>query len=294
MNQDISRKVNIYMFMVFVFWTALYVFNIVKGYQKDSFLLLYGTIAALMLSLIVFVLWHSVLTKGWRRSAVIFTTAVLVPFFAEALGVNYGLWFGPYDYTDMLGPKLLGVPIVIVLAWEPILYSSFYITEILVTSADVADAPLIRRLGYFAGTSLIASIVVTSWDMMMDPIAVNQGWWLWENGGPYVSRIGGGVPLSNYIGWMGVAFICTFVHRSVAGKPPKPLATPNVYYGPMLVYAFLFLAAECIAVTMHGLPDVALAGLLGMGGFLVLAAVKLNTFHPRLEIPVLAAKGGTR
>ena len=95
MTQEIRRGVNVYMLCVIVFWTAVYVLNIFMGYEKNSPLLDFRVIALLMLSLIVFVVWHSVVTKGWVRTVAIFSMAALVPFFTEALGVNYGLWFGP-------------------------------------------------------------------------------------------------------------------------------------------------------------------------------------------------------
>jgi uncharacterized membrane protein len=33
-----------------------------------------------------------------------------------------------------------------------------------------------------------------------DPDAVGRGWWIWHDGGPYMSNIKGGVPTKNFIG----------------------------------------------------------------------------------------------
>ncbi len=276
-EKNVMRGANIYMTVLLFVWTALYITSVLMGYQKDS--------------LAIFVIWHSVITKGWKRTLVIFCIAVLVPFVFEVLGVNFGYIFGPYDYTEMLGFKLLGVPVVIVLAWEPILYSSFYIVEILTSSSEEKESAFKNRMSFYLGASFVAALVTTSWDLMMDPIAVNQGWWVWEQGGPYVPYIGGGVPMSNYIGWMGVAFTCSFFHRWIMSKGQKVSSSdPAILYGPYAVYVFLFFAAFLISITMHHHAEFALAGLMGMGGFVFMAGVKLNAMYPIWDIPSLIKK----
>ncbi|MEA3223956.1 MAG: carotenoid biosynthesis protein, partial [Thermodesulfobacteriota bacterium] len=85
--------------------------------------------------LTAFVLWNSVLTKGWGRSLLALALAYIIAFTAEALGVNFGLVFGRYYYTDALGIKFIGVSLMVALAWEPILYASFGITDILIPSS---------------------------------------------------------------------------------------------------------------------------------------------------------------
>ena len=37
---------------------------------------------------------------------------------AEAVGVRTGFPFGDYSYADTLGPTVLGVPVVVPLAWR--------------------------------------------------------------------------------------------------------------------------------------------------------------------------------
>jgi putative membrane protein len=45
--------------------------------------------------------------------------------------------------------------------------------------------------------AVIASMVMTAWDTVMDPEMAAAGNWVWETGGPYF-----GVPLRNYFGWL--------------------------------------------------------------------------------------------
>ena len=101
--------------------------------------------------LTTFVIWNSVLTKGWGRSLLALALAYIIAFTAEALGVNFGLVFGRYYYTDALGIKFIGVALMVALAWEPILYASFGITDILIPSPVKRSDSLLRRLPYYLG-----------------------------------------------------------------------------------------------------------------------------------------------
>ncbi|MCJ7624324.1 MAG: carotenoid biosynthesis protein [Anaerolineaceae bacterium] len=67
-------------------------------------------------ALIIFVVWHAILTKGWKRTLVMLSLSYLIAFSAEALGVNFGLIFGKYHYTDVLGIQIFGVPLLAALA----------------------------------------------------------------------------------------------------------------------------------------------------------------------------------
>src|SRR3982751_3694029 len=60
---------------------------------------------------------HALLSRGWRAAAALVGTATLGGFAVEAVGVATGFPFGTYDYSGQLGPKLLGVPLIIPLAW---------------------------------------------------------------------------------------------------------------------------------------------------------------------------------
>src|SRR3954454_20835073 len=60
---------------------------------------------------------HALLTRGPRAAAVLVGAATLGGFAVEAVGVATGFPFGVYDYSGELGPRLLGVPLIIPLAW---------------------------------------------------------------------------------------------------------------------------------------------------------------------------------
>jgi putative membrane protein len=218
---------------------------------------------------LVFVVWHAVLTKGWRLSLVMFAASFVVAFTAEALGVNFGLIFGRYYYTPVLGVQLWGVPLLAALAWEPIAYAAFSLTEALSPDGLQTAAGPRRWLGY-AGLAALGALATTAWDLMIDPIAVSQGWWVWVEGGAYMPYVQNGVPVSNYLGWLGVAFTINLLYRGLVERWRRPVrpAPELAIDGPLVLYAALFLTAAGVTLTVLQRPEAALVGLMGMGPFI--------------------------
>jgi putative membrane protein len=234
--------------------------------------------------LLVYVVWHSILTKGWKRSLGMFLLSFLVAFTAEALGVNFGLVFGNYYYTPALGAQLFGVPFLAALAWEPIVYASFSITDILAPLlVDHSDSWL-KRFPSYLWMAVAGALATTAWDMMIDPIAVSQGWWVWEHGGNYLPYLANGVPIQNFLGWLGVAFVINMIYRLVVDGEPTPRRSLNLsIYGPLMLYSALFLTSFGVTLTVLERPEVALIGLLAMGPFIVIALTNVNLIQRGLS-----------
>ena len=60
---------------------------------------------------------HALLRRGVRAALALVGTATVGGFAVEAVGVATGFPFGTYDYSGQLGPRVLGVPLIIPLAW---------------------------------------------------------------------------------------------------------------------------------------------------------------------------------
>ncbi len=138
-----------------------------------------------------FSLLHGAQMLGGRRLALFFALSVAISFFFEEVGVRTGLIFGPYHYSDMLGPKLSNVPLLIPLGWFMMIYPSWVVGRALLGGLDL------RRPAGAVAVALAGAAAMTGWDMVMDPPMIAGGAWIWETGGPYF-----GVPLHNYFGWM--------------------------------------------------------------------------------------------
>jgi len=234
--------------------------------------------------LLIFTVWHAVLTKGWRRSLFMFLLSFLVAFTAEALGVNFGLIFGRYYYTQALGVQVFGVPILAALAWEPIVYAAFSITDILAPLlVDHTDSWL-KRFPAYVWMAIVGALATTAWDMMIDPVAVSQRWWVWQDGGAYMPYLSNGVPIQNFIGWLGVAFVINLIYRLIADAIPSPRHSLNLsIYGPIMLYASLFLTSAGVTITILRRPEVALIGLLAMGPFIAIVLTNINIIQRGLS-----------
>src|SRR5262249_37089207 len=95
-------------------WAALGVLILIQiGYPLTS-----GSTRAALTVLTVLIGYfissgHALLTRGPRAAIALIGTATLGGFAVEAIGVATGFPFGTYDYSGQLGPKLLGVPLII-------------------------------------------------------------------------------------------------------------------------------------------------------------------------------------
>jgi uncharacterized membrane protein len=231
----------------------------------------------------LFVVWHAVLTKGWKRTLLMITVSFLTAFTAEALGVNFGLIFGKYHYTEALGFQVFGVPLLAAFAWEPIVYASFCLTDILAPSMFQEPSNWRKRLPPYFLMSAIAALATTAWDMMIDPIAVSQGWWVWHQGGEYLPYVANGVPIQNFIGWLGVSFVINVFFRIISDGSPNYLRSLDLSIkGPITLYSALFLTSFGVCITILKRPEVALIGLLAMGPFLAIALTNINLIRQGL------------
>ena len=274
-NVDKGRGPFRYLTVVTVISVVLIILNVLLGMRIPftvDFLL--GYVGALL----VFVIWHAILTKGWKRSLTMFGLSFVIAFTAEALGVNFGLVFGHYYYTSMLGVSLFGVPLLAALAWEPIVYAAFCISDMLSTR-EASLSPLFKHKTSPIWAAAIGALATTAWDLMIDPIAVSQGWWAWVGGGPYVPYVANGVPIQNFVGWLGVAFVINLIYRKIADGIVQPgRSAALTFYGPLTLYISLLLTAFGVAITILRRPEVALIGMLAMGPFVVIALTNLPMF----------------
>jgi len=69
-----------------------------------------------------FALAHALPTLGRRRALLLLGLTFGISLTLEAVGVATGWIYGPYAYTDRLGPRLLSVPVLIPLAWFMMAY----------------------------------------------------------------------------------------------------------------------------------------------------------------------------
>jgi uncharacterized membrane protein len=112
-------------------------------------------------------LWSCRVLLGARTAWTFLALAAATGWFAEETGANLGWFFGDhYTYTEVLGPRLLTVPLVIPLMWFGLCYIGWLMACLTLWRAPVPPAGGWRR-GALA--ALLAAMIVTAFDLGADP-----------------------------------------------------------------------------------------------------------------------------
>ena len=224
---------------------------------------------------LIFVVWDAIQRYSLRTAVYIIIFTYLSAYAAEFLGVNFGLIFGEYYYTEYFGVQILGVPLLAGTAWGPITYAAYHISEGLLPTPSLKNQSFVKQIWLCLLPAFLAAIATTAWDLSIDAIAVDGGWWIWKNGGTYLSDLSGGIPISNFIGWLGLSTFIQLIYRLVIIPSDRP---KSVAAGPIVLYLSLFLTSILVVLTTLQRPDIALIGLMSMGPFVLPALRHLFLF----------------
>jgi bisanhydrobacterioruberin hydratase len=118
----------------------------------------------------------------------------------EIIGVNTKLLFGDYTYGNVLGFKIKNVPLIIGINWFIIIYccgisiNTLLMKAINKIAAETATAPkALKSLSVIIDGATLAVF----FDWLMEPVAVQLGYWKWN----------GQIPFYNYICWFVFAML---------------------------------------------------------------------------------------
>jgi len=158
----------------------------------------------------------------WGPAPTVAFTAVVVAggFAVEALGVATGFPFGHYTYAHSLGPLLLGVPLLVPLAWLMIAYPSLLLS---IELAPKVVAPQ-RLLATTGVTALLAGTAMAAWDVFLDPQMVAAGHWTWRDPTPALPGVQQ-VPLTNLAGWLLSGTVLMAVSTAVPPRLRRSMVT---------------------------------------------------------------------
>ena len=146
---------------------------------------------------------HKVL--GWRWLAYFFS-AFLISFFMEFGGTSYGIPFGKYSYTSLLGWQLGDkVPVLIPISWFCMtLCCHLLATQIIGRKPRRVFQGRLDQLRFSLGRIAVASLLLIAWDFTLEP-AMSQltPYWIWEESGVFFL----GVAVRNLLGWLLTGFL---------------------------------------------------------------------------------------
>lgn len=212
------------------------------------------------------VIGHAARARGPRAGIALVLLAGGVGFTAEAVGVATGFPFGRYHYTGRLGPQLLGVPVLVPVAWVMMSYPAIVLAR-RVTAQRWTVVPL-------------GAVALASWDLFLDPQMVRAGFWRWTQPGPRLA----GIPLTNDAGWLGVALVVSAGLALVLPARTRPGTDDRL---PVGLYLWSYGSSLLANLAFFDRPLVAAVGGVGMG------VVVLALLHA-LRVPPPARRGERR
>lgn len=190
---------------------------------------------------------HAYLNRGAAWTAGYLAISLAYGWLIEVLGTATQFPFGDYEYTDALGPAVLGVPILIPMAWAMVAYPMLLAVQRLSSTG--------------LGVALIGGWFLMAWDFFLDPQMVGEGYWTWNSNGWEIPGIEG-IPLQNFLGWWLGGIALMFALDRLPRKT-APEAVPNT----LLLWTYL--SNILAAAVFFDRPAVALWGGAAMGVVIV-------------------------
>ena len=116
----------------------------------------------------------------------------------ESLSLRTGFPFGHYAFSGLMGPQVLRLPVLLVLAYLGIGYCSWVLALLILHRRN-----RVLEDGGVVAVPLLASAIMLAWDASMEPIwsTIDRAW-IWRDGGGFY-----GVPVSNFVGWYFTAYL---------------------------------------------------------------------------------------
>lgn len=263
-------------------------YPLVNGPVRAAF-----TVATVVVGFLA-VVTHATNFAGVRTTATLLLATTAGGFAVEAIGVHTGFPFGRYTYSAALGPRVLGVPLVIPLAWTWMAWPSWLAAGRLLQSRSSAACSGAARSGlgrlgvessgcdrlgaessgagrlgadrsgpvWVVARVLVAGWGLAAWDLFLDPQMTAERYWTWHRIRHTLPGVPD-VPLSNYLGWLAVAVVLVGL-LATAGGPGAyrrgPGDTPMV-----ALYLWTYLSSVLAHAVFLGMPASAGWGALGMG-----------------------------
>jgi uncharacterized membrane protein len=240
------RRLTFGLLILYILLTFSPSISIAFHYTPPAFLTPFATLSGFAFALLI-----AGQREGWERALRFLAIVFAISLLFESVGVATGLVYGPYHYTDKLGPLFLGlVPYLIPVAWFMMSYPSFVIAEQLVPSGW-------KRWQRVLCVAAVGGLVMTAWDLVMDPIMVASGHWVWDTNGAYF-----GIPLQNFWGWWLTVFTTFLIYKLISTRAER---SADVQVDRLAVAGYLVAAVGIVSDTLFsGVGNLALIGFFAM------------------------------
>jgi uncharacterized membrane protein len=268
-------------------WTILILYGIARALSAFAGAVPMRTVIALHVLLpIAFALIHGAMLYRARGILVFFALCLVTGNIFENVGIRSGFPFGHYYFTERMGPKLFGVPILLGFAYLGMGYLSWTLARLILgcVRGPLAGSRVVTL-------PLVAAFIMVAWDFSQEPVwSTILHLWIWQRGGAYF-----GVPVSNFLGWYLTVYVfyqlfAFYLRDSSSKSEPLPA---GYWRQAVLFYALSAVGNVLLAIPRHALSVVsdsagtqwkvrditgtcALVSILTMGAFAVLAWARLG------------------
>ena len=177
------------------------------GEQNEFLSLFIITATIVWLSLFI----YSYKKYGSKKTVMYFLPMIIAGFFIESAGVASGRYYYP-GYILYLSVVGGAVPLIIILSWSANLFLLFNMAKHVVSN-------IYQKRNYLQIflISTIAGFFAICLDLLEDPIAHHNNWWIWDKTIDGVRFYE--VPLLNFVGWFVLIFYMTLATLLVERSP---------------------------------------------------------------------------
>jgi uncharacterized membrane protein len=146
----------------------------------------------------VFLVYYSYKKYGTKKTIVYFLPIIIATLVIESAGVAGGRYYYP-GYLVYLSVVGGAVPLIIILAWSANLFLFLNLGRYFISK-------LYQKQNYvqIIFISLAAGLFGVCLDLLEDPIAHYNNWWIWETSLKGIKFFN--VPILNFIGWFVLVF----------------------------------------------------------------------------------------
>ncbi len=163
---------------------------------------------------------------GLKKALVLIVILSIYAFSIETLAIISGFPYSSFQYTELIGFRVLGyTPYTVPFAYVPLFIGCFYLASLKTYSKWKIV--------------LLSSFLVLAADLVLDPAAVALNFWVYSTPGIFY-----GVPLMNFMGWILTGFLASSIAVILLGQDLNDENKPSGIVSSLFLI-LIFWSAVC-------------------------------------------------